>query len=202
MSARGWAAACVALLGCAHAEGPEDAARRYLDALARGDVAAAHALSAQAVRTSTPASALAPLTGAGAPAVEAWTASLDGGRRLVVRREADGAWRVEDDAVAAADPRDPRAAAAAFLEAAIAADLPRVRRYLPEAERARFADDAALQQRLAALRSRLIAAHGALGDPARRGVLVEGDRAQIPYGDHAALSLVREDGQWRVIDVE
>lgn len=196
--------ALAALLGCAHEAGPRATARAYLDALAAGDVARAHALSTHAVRTSTPAAALA-----GLPPAEryhdegaTWTLSLAGDRRLTLVREEDGAWYVDDDALHARGAEDPRGAAVAFLDAALAGDVGRARPFLPEGDALRFADDQVLRAHLEAQRGRLERARSALGDAARRAAVVDGERAQIPYDGRRAVRLVREQGRWRVLDVE
>lgn len=191
---------------CAHPTGPREAARAYLEALAAGDMAAAHALTAQAVRTSTPASALAVLPRDARPGDEdgVWTLVLADDRRLTLVREADGAWRVDDDALWARSVEDPRGAITSFFEAVAAGDLARVRAFLPEGGGAsgRLASDEALTAHLAAQRDRLERARVALGDVARRTPIVEGDHAQLPYDGRRAIRLVREAGRWRVLDVE
>lgn len=194
-----------ALAGCAHEVEPPAVARAYLEALARGDVARAHALSIREVRTTTPAAALSTLpgsTGLDALSAAAWTIELAGGRRLTVTREQDGAWYVDDDAVRARSLTDPRGAAMAFLEAALVADPRRTRAFLPDAESPRFADDAVLRAYLTTQHARLERVRVALGDAARRTAHVEGDQAQIPYDGRRALRLVRERGVWRVMDLE
>ncbi len=189
---------------CAHESGPRATARAYLDALAAGDVARAHALSSHAVRTSTPAGALATLPSDARYADETatWTLTLGDGRRLVLAREEDGAWHVDDDALHAVGADDPRGAAAAFLDAALAGDVARARAFLPEPAALRFADDQVLRAHLEAQRGRLERARAALGEASRRAVVVEGDQAHIPYDGRRALRLVRAHGTWRVLDVE
>jgi hypothetical protein len=186
--------------GCASADrggGPERAAATYLDALARGDHAAARGVSIAEVRTSTFAPAVLP---AGALEGARWEVALRDGRVLWLVEEQPGQWRVDDRLRLTLDAREPLGAARVFLRAALQRDLALVRRFLPEAERVRLADDSRLHAHLEALRGRLEQAQAGLA----RAVVAatDGDLAQIPYDTRRVLRLVREQGQWRVLDLE
>jgi hypothetical protein len=184
--------------GCASAArvGPELAVATYLDALARGDHAAARDASVAEVRTSTAAPLVLP---AGALEGAQWHVVLRDGRVLWLVEEQPGQWRVDDRLRLALDTREPLGAARAFLVAALQHDLVLVRRFLPEAERLRLADDGRLHAHLEALRGRLEQAQAGLAGAV---AATEGDRAQIPYDTRRVLRLVREQGQWRVLDLE
>jgi hypothetical protein len=185
--------------GCASAErvGPQQAVAGYLDALARGDHAAARAASIAEVRTSTAAPRA---LSAGALEGAQWHVVLRDGRVLWLVQEQPGQWRVDDRLRLTLDTREPLGAARAFLAAALQRDLALVRRFLPEAERLRLADDGRLHAHLEALRGRLAQARAGLASAV--AAATDGDRAQIPYDGRRVLRLVREQGQWRVLDLE
>lgn len=199
MSARGLAALLLAsCTACAAAApvGPEQAAAAYLGALARGDHAAARGWSVEPVRSSTEAWTPPPAELRGAH----WRLVLGDGRELWLVEERPGQWRVDDRLRLGLDTREPLGAARAFLAAALSQDLPRVRAFLPEQEQSALADDGRLRAHLEALRARLErAAAGIARDVA---AAIDGDRAQIPYGDRRVLRLLRERGGWRVLDLE
>lgn len=189
---------CLGGAGCAAVEraGPEQIAASYLGALGRGDHAAARGLSIAAVRTSSTPLALPPGASEGAR----WRLVLRDGRELWLVEEQPGQWRVDDRARLALDTREPLGAARTFLAAALGGDLALVRRFLPEAERARLSDDGRLAAHLDGVRGRLEQARAGLD--AGVVAVVEGEHAQIPYAAHRVLRLVREQGQWRVLDLE
>jgi len=188
--------------GCAHPVTPESVAQSYLLALDRGDVAAAYALSSEDVRSATVAGAFSamalPKTAPTTPAKKI-TLELADGRTLVLVRESE-AWRVRDEALTARLASDPRGAARAFLEAALAGDVARVRAFLPE-DHAKDGTDI-LAGRLVEDRERYArAAHG-LAAITDRAVVIEGDFASIPYDPRRTIRMIRQKGRWRVLDVE
>ena len=200
--------AWVALAGCAAAP-PEATLDAYRAALEAGDAPRLYALSDPATRARVTPEAFAARLAAAPPArwgaVEALqvfaVATLADGRQLRLVQGPDG-WRVAEGGVALAAYDTPEAALATLLAGAEAGRLDEVRGALPEAFQARYAGDAALAAHLAAVRGRLAAARSALGALTPGRARIQGDRAQLPYGEGRAVELVLEAGRWRVLDVE
>lgn len=112
-----------------------------------------------------------------------------------------GAWRVADGPLPLPRLDTPEHALQTFFFAA-RGHLELLRETMPADDRARFASDAALARHLYASGDRIAAARAAL-EPIRPGMAcVEGDVARIPWGGGRAVLLVREDGGWRVDDLE
>jgi hypothetical protein len=179
----------------------------YRAALRAGDAAGVHALSDGATRAQVTPEALAGrlsdapgLAGTATVAVYA-VATLTDGRavRLVLE---PGGWKVAEGGLSLAAYDTPEAALQTLFFAAEAGRLAEVRGALPEAFQARYADDGALAAHLAELRPRLAAARAGLGALTSGRARIEGDHAELPYGEGRAATWVLEAGRWRVLDVE
>jgi hypothetical protein len=184
--------------------GPEDTLDAYRRAVAAEDWATVHRLSDRATREAASAEALAE-RGAdapelGVPVQRRHVVVLEDGREVVLVEE-DGGWRVASGGVEALRSDTPAAALKTLWWALDHARWDVVRRVLPKAAAQRLATDAALAAHVEAVKPRLSAAREALGEavPAAR---VEGETAVLAYAEHRAVRFVREDGRWRIVDVE
>ena len=190
---------------CAH-ESPRDGLRSYTAALRAGDEEAVRSRSDARTRS----------LWATGPLQEDWEGlaaaldrevreieerarlRLDGGRVVELVREA-GRWHVADGGLRVGRADTPQAALATFMAAYDAGELDVVRTLIPRRFLSAYATDHTLQQHLARMAPRIEAARPALGVPRPA---VDGEYARIPYGRGRAVELVREDGGWRLLDLE
>ncbi|MEQ9498399.1 MAG: hypothetical protein RIT81_16110 [Deltaproteobacteria bacterium] len=184
--------------------GPEDTLDAYRRAVAAEDWATVHRLSDRATREAASPDALAE-RGAeapelGRPVARRHVVVLEDGREVVLVEE-DGGWRVASGGIDALRSDTPAAALKTLWWALDHGRWDVVRRVLPRAAAQRLATDVALAAHVEAVRPRLSAAREALGEvvPAAR---VEGETAVLVYAEHRAVRFVREDGRWRIVDVE
>jgi hypothetical protein len=192
--------------------GPDQALRRYLDAVRAGRYAEAYGLMSAGYRRDHDLAAFEKALGEHKDEVEAATARLAaGGATVELHAEAKygdgevlplvveaGAWRI------AADPLDfypqgtPQEALRSFVRAVERKRYDVVYRFVPVKFkkalgvgelRARWEGDkrAELAEQLAEVRAHL-------GDP----LDVTGDSARLPLGEKRETRLVREEGVWRV----
>jgi len=202
----GAAAACAG-------SGPDQTLDAYAAALERGDAEAVRRLAGTA-STSMDAEALehvlaenpamarrAAVRLRGAREVERRATWVTAGGETVelVRRE--GTWRVHDAPVPPIRFDTPEQALRTFFFAA-RGHLSLLRQTLPEAHRTRFASDAELGRHLHARAARIAAARDALLPLAPGTACIEGASATIPWGDGREVRLIRQDGTWRVVDLE
>lgn len=204
----------LALATACATSGPEDTLEAYRRAVEAGDWAAVHRLSDRATRTAVGPEALAaeatrdpegPAALArglapGAPREATHEVVLADGRRIVLVQE-DGGWRVARGGFALARTDTPEATLETLWWAVDRARWDVLRQLLPNAEAGRLTTDAALAAHVESVRPRLEAARQALSaevPPAR----IEGDTATIVYGEHRSVRFRREDGRWRILDVE
>lgn len=194
---------------------PEAAVAAYGWALARGDAPAVQAASdpelgaptAEALQrflAKNPATVkrAADAARADVRSVEqrATVTTASGAVFELIRRDR-GPWRVVDGPLPLPRQDTPEHALQTYFFAA-RGHLELLRDTLPDADRQRFESDAALGQHLYAQGARIEAARAAL-TPLRPGVAcVEGDVARIPWGEGRAVRLVRQDGTWRVVDLD
>jgi len=194
---------------CASAEldGRVDA---YRQALARRDAGALLELSSPELAEQLDADKLAhfldenPATVARAWAETGTVAAVravvefESGARLRFERQG-GRWRVQEGPLVLPRLDTPAAALRTFLFAS-RGYLGLLRSTLPAEARARFASDAALARHLTDIRPAIEALERALPeDPHFR---VDGDHATLDLGGGRALRLGREEGLWRVLDLE
>lgn len=212
-------AGVVALAACAHppheASRPEDALAGYRAALAARDVAALAAatssvspgyLDAQALEREL---ALDPQAldearrRLGREIVGVQTISrvvFAGGATVVLVREADGVWRVAEGGLAPAAQDTPPRALATFFRAVDAKALTVVRRLIPTARAAQYAEDARLLAHLDAEAERITRARSSIDAGAT--VTISGERAELSWGDGRRVTFVREEGAWKIVDLE
>jgi hypothetical protein len=129
------------------------------------------------------------------------TIELEGGGRLTLVKE-EGGWRVSHGGLEPSSAETPEAALRTFFRAAESRRLDVLRTVMPEAFVAGFADDAALDAHLSAVKPRIEAAQKALPAIRPNMAQIEGDRAFIAYGAGKKVELVREGDRWRVVDLE
>lgn len=206
-----WPAVLTAV-ACAHA-GPEDTLDAYARALEAGDAEAVYALSDPETQATLDPADLARFMAKNPATVRrAATALRDRHEvgRVTVRSSrgdvfelvrVDGEWRVAEGPLPVPRLDTPEHALATFFFAA-RGHLSLLRRTMPASDRARFASDARLGAHLHAEQPRIEAAREAL-EPLRPGMArIEGELAEIPWGEGRAVRLAREDGAWRVVDLE
>jgi hypothetical protein len=196
------------LAGCgagAGVPGPSATLRAYGDALSRGDAASAWSLLDDDVREgrSEPRHAelmtansaeLAELgqalgqaasgDGVGARA----RVALESGETVVLVLE-DGAWRIDGGVLDAAGLGTPLDAVASFRRALMRRDLAGIERVLARQTRAEWEDEV----------RRLV---DSTADPEDLTVEVQGNRARVRITGGGWIELVRESGEWRVVDVD
>ncbi len=197
--------------------GPLQAAARYAERLTAGNAAGALELVAAEQRERVTAADLQALLAAGGaelrtdlqriaqapqqPETVEYEAVLQlaDGRRLVLARR-EGAWRVVGGELLPGPHSTPARVLRTFLEAIDAGDCmalascapPRVRAEHPVARLSR-----GCSEQLPVLRETAAAIRDAGGRPIR----LAADRAQLPYGEHRRVVLVRRGGRWYVQDL-
>ncbi|HJL19337.1 MAG TPA: hypothetical protein RMH99_26970 [Sandaracinaceae bacterium LLY-WYZ-13_1] len=202
--------ACVgalAALGCGggpRVEGPSPTIAAYARALERGDEDAAWALldeDARRGRSEDEHAALmaqnaeeleaqgdALARAAGSDAVEARArVTLQSGETVVLVLE-DGRWRIDGGILDAAGLGTPRDAVAAFRRALMRRDLAGIERVLSRQTRAEWEEEV----------RRVVES---TADPDDLEVEIQGNRARVRTTGGGAIELVRESGEWRVVDV-
>jgi hypothetical protein len=200
------------LVACAHGT-PEDHYHAYRDALRAGrgsDVWAGSDDELQAVLTSNevqqwldrnPATVARALRSSGVASVERWAElTLEDGRRVRLV-EQGGRWRIQWGLVALPRLDTPQDCLRTFLFAA-RGHLSLLRRTLPDAARRRLASDADLAEHLTRIRPRVEAVRDALGAGPWPEARIEGDLAWFGIGGGRTVRLRREDGTWRMLDLE
>ncbi len=207
MHARPALLALALLSGCGAAgrvEGPSGTVRAYAAALSRGDAASAWVLldeDARRGRTEPEHSALMAQNAeelaaqaealdraAGTEAVEARArVPLASGETVVLVLE-DGEWRIDGGVLDAAGLGTPLDAVAAFRRALMRRDLQGVERVLSRQTRAEWEEEV----------RRLVES---TADPDDLEVEIQGNRAHVRTTGGGSIELVRESGEWRVVDV-
>ncbi len=197
----------LAFVGCGggpREEGPSRAVERYAGALARGDAPAAWALldeearrgrtaarhgelmTANATELREQAEALA--RAAGAETIDAHArVELASGESVVLVLE-EGGWRVDGGVLDAAGLATPLDAVAAFRRALMRRDLPGIERVMSRQTRAEWEEEI----------RRLVES---TEDPDDLEVELQGNRARVRTTGGGSIELVRESGEWRVVDV-
>lgn len=196
-----------ALVGCAsgpRVEDPAGTVHRYAAALEAGDREAAWALldeETRRARTEAEHAALmeenaAELAAQGRALARASEGeALEARARLPLRSGEvvvlvleDGAWRIDGGVLDAAGLATPRDAVAAFRRALMRRDLSGIERVLARQTRAEWEEEV----------RRLV---DSLGDPDDLEIDVQGNSARVRTTGGGAIELVRESGEWRVVDV-
>ncbi|MCZ7686053.1 MAG: hypothetical protein M5U28_47755 [Sandaracinaceae bacterium] len=207
MIARQATLALLLLSGCGagpRVEGPTGTVRAFAAALSRGDASATWALldeDARRGRTEPEHAALAAenaaelaeqgealerAAGAGTVSARARVA-LASGETVVLVLE-DGGWRIDGGVLDAAGLGTPLDAVAALRRALMRRDLGGVERVLSRQTRAEWEEEV----------RRLV---DATADADDLEVEIEGNRARVRTTGGGSIELVRESGEWRVVDV-
>ncbi len=209
----GWFLAAGVVLGCAHgAQDPGGTVAAFGDALARGDAAAAYALTSAGYRRRTPfetfTAAMAPAEGEtqalgrrmaaaarrSSPRVEL---EMGPGERVPLVLE-DGRWRIDEPDVEAWGQATPQAALRTFVRAVEARRYDVLLRLVPDRYRAglsievlrAFWEGPHAEERRA-LMARL---RTALGSP----IVESADEARFPVPPDHQVRLIREAGRWKI----
>jgi hypothetical protein len=200
------------VLACCAANGPDDVLRAYAAAVEAGDAERIWELSDDRFRASHSKEELVRhlaerreerarlVTELSGRAAERAEVALSAGP-LVLIRAAEG-WRIAAGGLELFDPSTPEGALAGFLEATANGRLDVVRSLMPARHARAFEADDALSAHLEAIASRVESARRALAAAPAKAAEVDGDRARIPYGGAKAVTLVREAGRWKVVDLE
>lgn len=183
--------------------GPSPVVSQYAGALSRGDAEGAWALLDEEARRGRTREEHAALMEANAAelrvqgqalarAAEEGTAAraqlrLPSGESVVLVLE-DGRWRIDGGVLDAVGLGSPLDAVAAFRRALMRRDLPGIERTLSRQTRAEWEDEV----------RRLVES---TQDEADLDVEIQGDRARVRTTGGGTVELVRESGEWRVVDV-
>jgi hypothetical protein len=195
---------CAGCGGGLSVQGPSGTIRAYARALEHGDAPAAWTLldeDARRGRTSAEHARLmaqnrgelsqqgrALARAAGGSDVEARArVALRSGENVQLVLE-DGGWRIEGGVLDAAGLGTPLDAVGAFRRALMRRDLGGVERVLSRQTRAEWEEEV----------RRLVES---TADPDDLEVEVQGNRAQVRTTGGGSIELVRESGEWRVVDV-
>jgi predicted nucleotidyltransferase len=100
----------------------------------------------------------------------------------------DGAWRIDGGVLDAAGLGSPLDAVAAFRRALMRRDLDGIERVLSRQTRAEWEEEV----------RRLV---DATADPDDLEIEVQGNRAHVRTTGGGSIELIRESGEWRVVDV-
>lgn len=201
--------ACIALALCAGCAGgrvasPADTVRRYAAALSRGDAETAWAMLDQDARRGRTEQEHAALMAQNAEELASQGEALEraatpdsvvaharvplrSGEAVLLVLE-DGEWRIDGGVLDAAGLASPLDAVAAFRRALMRRDLGGIERVLARQTRAEWEEEV----------RRLIEA---TADPDDLQVELEGNRAHVRTTGGGSIELVRESGEWRVVDV-
>ena len=202
-----WICGALILLGCGGGppvRGPSPSIESYAGALQRGDADRAWALLDEDARRGRSEAEHAALLAAnetelreqgealsraaGTDAVEARArVPLQSGETVVLVLE-DGRWRIDGGVLDAAGLGTPLDAVAAFRRALMRRDLAGIERVLSRQTRAEWEEE---------LRRVLEATE----DADDLEVEIQGNRARVRTTGGGTIELVRESGEWRVVDV-
>lgn len=186
------------------AQGPSPVIERYAGALTRGDGRAAWELLDEDARRGRTVEQHAALMvantaelgeqgrslarAAGSDAVSAHArVALQSGETLVLVLE-DGAWRIDGGVFDAAGLATPLDAVAAFRRALMRRDLHGIERVLSRQTRAEWEEEV-----------RRVVESTEDGEDLE--VEIQGNRARVRTTGGGSIELVRESGEWRVVDV-
>lgn len=199
---------CLFTSGCgaAAASGgaPSETLIAYADAVEHGDVERAYALSSTETRSAMSLETfrermrenhdelVAEAIALKARAADATRARaelhLTNGETVTLSLE-DGEWSIEGGVIDAPALRTPRDAVVAFRQALVRRDMAGVLRVLD-------------RQRRAQISAQVARVVESTSDEADMQVEVDGDQAVVHLTDGGQIQLVREGGEWHVVDVE
>lgn len=121
------------------------------------------------------------------------------GERLRLAQAAEG-WRIVDVDLLLEDT--PERALATFFAAFEARDWPALRPLIPAESQGALAEESQLAAHLLALVERVRRAQAALNAGPRSPVVITADRAHLDYGPGRSVRFQRENGRWRILDLE
>lgn len=197
------------LLAACATPGPEPVLEDFREAIARGESNTALALSElPPEREAALRSAMADPRWladsqdrlAGSLGVRLYAeVSTPRGERLRLAQTAEG-WRIVDVDLLLEDT--PERALATFFAAFEARDWPALRPLIPAEAQGALAEESQLAAHLLALVERVHRAQVALEAGPRSPVVITGDRAHLDYGPGRSVRFQRENGRWRILDLE
>lgn len=194
-------------VGACAAPTPDDVLRSYAEAVARGDADEVRRLSAAKLRSEMSVSDVRAALDAdpnlalqlSGPTV-ARRCELDlGDRTIRLVREAQ-AWRVSSGGAYVLRFDTPAASLAALFVAVEQGRMDVLRRVVPRRFQQYFGTEQALVAHLTEQMDRIHAAQAAIGADAQ--IRVDGDRAALVYGPGRSVRFEREDGEWKILDLE
>jgi hypothetical protein len=204
-----------AFLGCSD-HGPRPVLDAYREALAKKDAARIRGLSDRAFKDAMSEDELRvyldsdpgaadrlgrDLRSKESEPFESADITLDNGKRIHFVKEG-GAWRLAEGGLEAARFDTPEHALSTFFAAADAGRWRMIRAAIPKRFQDALASDDALSHHIAAMQKRIERARSELGalNPGRAEV--RGDKAVLAYGKGKRVTFEREDGAWRILDLE
>lgn len=195
---------------------PRETLEAYRDALRERDFETVWALSSSAARRAHGPPDLAAkadhpeVIGAASARIEACTSSvarevfeveIAGGRVVRLVRE-EGEWRVHRGVLDLASSDTPEHALDTFFRAIDAGDFALVRSAIPKRLVAEYTSDRALSAHLLHMEPRIARARARIGPLVPGRAEIEGIHAEIAYGEGRRATFEREDGIWRILDLE
>lgn len=197
------------LLAACATPGPEPVLEDFRAAIARGDPDSARALSELSPeREAALRSAMADPRWladaqdrlAGPLGVKLYAEiTTPRGERLRLAQTNAG-WRIVDVDLLLEDT--PERALATFFAAFEARDWPALRPLIPGESQGALSEESQLAAHLLALVERVRRAQAGLEAGPRSPAVITGDRAHLDYGPGRSVRFLRENGRWRILDLE
>lgn len=202
-------------MGCARRNGPANTLDRYARHLAAGRYADAYELLSREFRQRVSREAFVAQLKGSAREVQATVELLRQGGAVAVSAEVaiglgetlrliqeDGRWRISDDVLAFYDQRSPRATLRSFLRAYQLQRWDVMLRFVPSAYAAQM-DAAKLQAQFtgpskANIEALLTVLRSHVAEPIEE----IGNQAVLRYGEASEIVFVREDGIWKIKDLD
>ncbi len=126
--------------------------------------------------------------------------TFEDGRKLRLVKETEG-WKVAEGGIFSPRFHTPEATLRTFFFAATG-HLGLLRKVIPEEYVQKYQSDSQLGRHLYSLKARIALAEQELGAIVEGQAEVEEDSAWLRYGDGKMVTFVRQQGRWRVIDLE
>jgi hypothetical protein len=114
----------------------------------------------------------------------------------------EGRWRITKGGIQPARFDTPEHALETFFRAAEAKRLVDVRRAMPARHRTALTEDEKLHAHLSSSAERIERARRLIGTLSPGRAVIQGDRADLAYGTGLSVTFEREEGEWRIVDLE
>jgi hypothetical protein len=202
-----------AAIGCGGAGGnPSGTLDRYAAALERKDWSAAYDMMSESYRSKVPREEFARMMADSRAEVKETSRRLRGNRRIEQNAELrfglgdtvrlineDGRWRIASNPVLFYSHASPRDALRSFLRAYRLERWDVMLRFIPDSYREKMTVDTLRKQfsddEVASMMNMLESNLDAEIDD-------KGNQARMPYGDRFEVAFVREDGLWKIDDLD